>query len=373
MTDGNGHNGRLRIVHSESSCGWGGQELRILVESEGLLRRGHDVRLVCPAEAPICEAARRRGVPVAPLPIARRNLAALRAVRRWLKAHRADVINTHSSTDSWLVSVAAKLLGPRTPVVRTRHIAAGVRRGPLSRWLYTRGANVVVTTGGTTRRALIEHNRFPAEQIVSIPTGVDTDYFVPGDRLAARRRLGLPGDKTLVGIVATLRSWKGHRYLVEAFARLADEDALLAIVGGGPQRENLERQIADLGIPPRVLMPGNQEDVLPWLHALDLFALPSYANEGVPQALLQALSCELPVVTTPVGSIEEAVVAGRTGLLVPPEDPAALAEALRRLVADEALRRRLGSEGRRVVVERFGIESMLDRMEALFRRVAAAA
>jgi len=394
---GNVRNGQLRIVHSESSCGWGGQELRILVESEGLLRRGHDVRLVCPAEAPICDAARRRGVPVDPLPIARRNLAALRAVRRWLKEHPADVINTHSSTDSWLMSVAAKLLGPRTPVVRTRHIAAGVRRGPLSRWLYTRGANVVVTTGGTTRRALIEHNRFPAEQIVSIPTGIDTDYFVPGDRLAARRRLGLPEDKTLVGIVATLRSWKGHRYLVEAFARLADEEtkkgpglfcrngpkgashkinqvpfSLLVIVGGGPQRENLDAQISALGLSGRVLMPGNQEDVLPWLHALDLFALPSYANEGVPQALLQALSCELPVVTTPVGSIEEAVTDGRTGLLVPPEDPAALAEALRRLMADEPLRRRLGSEGRRVVVERFGIEAMLDRMEALLRRVAAA-
>jgi len=365
-------NGQLRIVHSESSCGWGGQELRILVESEGLLRRGHDVRLVCPPQAAIYEAARRRGVPVDPLPIARRNLAALRAVRDWLKQHGADVINTHSSTDSWLMSLAAKLLGPRTPVVRTRHIAATVRRGPLTRWLYTRGANAVVTTGGTTRRALVEYNRFPAEQIVSIPTGIDTGYFAPGARLAARRRLGLPEDQTLVGIVATLRSWKGHRHLVDALARL-DDDVHLLIVGGGPQHHRLESQIEALGLVGRVLMPGNQEDVRPWLHALDVFALPSYANEGVPQALLQALSCELPVVTTPVGSIREAVIDGRTGLLVPPEDPAALADALRRLAADEPLRRRLGQQGRRLVVERFGVEAMLDRMEDLFRRVAAAA
>ncbi len=364
---------RLRIVHSESSMGWGGQEIRILTESLAMIERGHDVRLVCPPDAQIYEAARQRGIPVEPLPIERRRFTGLLAVRRWLHDHPVDVINTHSSTDSWLMSVAAKTLSPRPPVVRTRHIAADVRRGPLTRWLYTRGANLIVTTGGTTRRALIERNRYPAGQVLSVPTGVDSQCFQPGDRLDARRRLGLPEDKILVGIVATLRSWKGHRYLVEAFARLNDDAARLLIVGGGPQRDNLQAQVDSLALGDRVLMPGNQEDVLPWLQALDVFALPSYANEGVPQAVLQALCCELPVVTTPVGSIEEAVRHEETGLLVPPQDPGALAEALRRLIADESLRRRLGSQGRRAAVEQFDLEDMVDRMEDIFRRVTGRA
>ncbi len=156
---------RLRIVHSENSCGWGGQELRILGESRGLLDRGHDVRLLCPREAPIYDAAIERRIPVEALPIKKRTFKALLAVRRWLKANPVDVINTHSSTDSWLFSVAARTIGRRIPVVRTRHIGAPVHRDLATRWLYTRGASHVVTCGGRMRQALIQDNRFP-----SVPT-----------------------------------------------------------------------------------------------------------------------------------------------------------------------------------------------------------
>jgi glycosyltransferase involved in cell wall biosynthesis len=358
----------LRIVHSESSCGWGGQEIRILGESEGLIRRGHDVRLLCPAQAPIFEAARRRNIPAEPLPIERRTVAALAAVRRWMKTNRFDVINTHSSTDSWLFAVAAKILGPRAPIVRTRHISVTPARDPLTRWLYTRGADMIVTTGERLRQNLISHNRVPQDRLISIPTGIDADRFVPADPLEARRRLGLPLEKTIVGVVATLRHGKGHDCLIDAVHQLARSDLHLLVVGHGKMRPAIDAQIERLGMTDRVTLPGNQEDVVPWLQAMDVFTLPSYANEGVPQCIMQAMSCGLPVVATPAGSIEEAVTDGETGLIVPKHDAGALAAALKTLLDDEALRRRFAAEGRRVAVERFGVDRMLDRMEDVFRR-----
>ncbi len=109
---------------------------------------------------------------------------------------------------------------------------------------------------------------------------------------------------------------------------------------------------------------------MPWLQALDLFALPSYGEEGVPQAIMQAMACGIPVVSTTVGAITEAVDDGSTGLIVPPRDAPALGAALARLRDDPALRARLGAAGRARAVRDFGLDRMLDRMEAVFRAVA---
>jgi glycosyltransferase involved in cell wall biosynthesis len=218
-------------------------------------------------------------------------------------------------------------------------------------------------------RELVERNRFSASRIESVPTGIDAGRFRPGERKAMRAKFGLPQDKTLAGIVATLRSWKGHLVLLEAMTRLP-EHIELVIVGDGPMREELEKRIVQLGLRGRVRMQGQQADVLPWLRALDIFVLPSYANEGVPQALVQAMLVELPCVTTAVGGIPEVAEHERTALLVPPNDAAALGAAIERLAGNEGLRRELGEAARKHCVEGYSYERMLDRMETLYRSVS---
>src|SRR5438477_13002153 len=188
----------MKIVHTESSLGWGGQELRILSESQGLARRGHDLTLICPLEARIYGEARNWGLRTVALPIATKRLDGLLALRRWLRANPPDVVSTHSSTDSWLVALSA-----RGPIVRTRHISAPVPRNLLTRWLYGR-ATRIVTTGEALKRELVERIGVPAERIESVPTGADPDRYRPGDKHAARAGLNLPIDGMLVGIVATL-------------------------------------------------------------------------------------------------------------------------------------------------------------------------
>jgi glycosyltransferase involved in cell wall biosynthesis len=361
------------IVHTESSCGWGGQELRILREAQGFLERGDRVHLLAAPMAPIYAAAARHGVPATALAIERKSARGLGSVRQWLatEGRDADIVNTHSSTDSWLAALALRALRHRAALIRTRHVSAPVGRDPATYWLYRRATRHIVTAGEAIREQLHRVNGYPLDAMTSVPTGVDLARFAPRDAVAARAALGLR-ERPALGIVATLRSWKGHALLLDAFARLAPRhpEWQLLIVGDGPQRANLERRIADEGLADSVFPVGNQEDVPAWLAALDLFVLPSYANEGVPQSVMQAMACGRPVVSTHTGGIGEAVVDGETGILVPPKDVPALATALDRLMSDAELRDRYGAASAARARARFGLELMLDRMRGVFARFA---
>lgn len=360
----------MHIVHTEASLGWGGQEIRILTEAAGMIRRGHHVTLLCPTEAKIHEEAKIRNIPVIPLPIGRKNLRGILAMRRWLRDNPADVVNTHSSTDSWLMALASLGLKQPPPLVRTRHISAPIPNNFTTRWLYRKATRHIATTGELLRQQLITQNAYAPAQITSVPTGIDTEYFVPGNKSAAREKLGLPLKAHIIGIVATLRSWKGHQYLLDAFAQLPGEQALLVIVGDGPQREALQARVTELKLDGRVIMAGNQRNVLPWLHAMDIFVLPSYANEGVPQAILQAMLCGLPIISTPIGSILEAIQHEQTGLIVEPKNSQQLREAISRLLQDADLCQVLGAAARNQAQEKFGLDSMLDKMEIIFTNAA---
>ena len=359
----------MKILHTEASCGWGGQEIRILEESKGLIGRGHEVTVACPAHARMASEATRFGVPVVALPIEFKTAAGFLALRRYLASEAPDVVNTHSSADSWLTGLACATLSNPPAIVRTRHISAPVSGNLFNRWLYAR-AKGVVTTGESLRRHLMETLDLDPARLVSVPTGIDTERFCPvkcaADKAAAKAALGLDPQRRHLGIVATLRSWKGHLFLLDAVARLNRPELHLLIVGEGPMRAPIEEKIVALGIQSRVTLTGQRNDPEHWLQAMDVFCLPSYANEGVPQAILQAMLCALPIVTTPVGAILEAVSDGGTALVVPPKNADALGIAIARLLDDATLASRLGAAARRLASADFSREAMLDRMEALF-------
>jgi glycosyltransferase involved in cell wall biosynthesis len=283
---------RLRILHTESSQGWGGQEIRILTEAAGMMARGHAVTLLSCPESRIERAARIHGIPVVPLPIQRKRPAALGAMRAWLAAHGEglDVVNTHSSTDAWLVALAAATLRAAPPVVRTRHVSTTIGNNPATRWLYRDATRHIVTTGERLRRQLHDDNGIALEHVTSVPTGIDLARYRPGDRASARVGLGL-ADRPSAGIVATLRSWKGHQDLLTAWHALGSARGCwqLVVVGDGPQRTAIEARVRELTLGDSVVLAGNRDDVERWLQALDLFVLPSYGNEGVPQGIMQAM------------------------------------------------------------------------------------
>jgi glycosyltransferase involved in cell wall biosynthesis len=222
---------------------------------------------------------------------------------------------------------------------------------------------------------LINRLGLPVNHAISIPTGIDLERFSRNSalsRTAARALFNISPEARVVGIAATLRSWKGHDYLLDAVAQLHENlpDLELLIVGNGPRHGYLENIIRNLPttLQGKIHLAGHRDDVENALAAMDVFALPSYANEGVPQALMQAMAMELPVVSTAVGAIGELVENDVNGFLVAPKAVEPLAEALARLLTDINLRKKFGQAGRQVVENRFSLEQMLDSMEAVFRQ-----
>lgn len=362
----------MKILHTEASPGWGGQEIRVLDESQGFIERGHKVWLAARGDAQIVPAAKQRGIEVFELPFQRVNATSIRAMADLLRQIEPDVVVTHSRNDTWIAALGILFGRASAKLIRMRHVSIPVKPGLRNRWLYGRRAARVVTTGEAIRSHLIEVLKLDPSHVLSIPTGTDLSRYYPGDKAAARMKLGLPADKTLIGMVATLRSWKGHRFLIDAMLDKRLDDALAVLVGDGPQDENLAKQVAERGLKDRVIFAGRREDVQDWLRAFDVFALPSTGNEGIPQALMQAMATALPVVTTPVGAIPELVTHNESGWIVQPENPEALAAGIAALLGDKELARKLGAAGRAVVESKHTKAAMLDAMEDVFKTAIGA-
>ncbi len=359
----------MKIVHTEASMGFGGQELRILNEMKGMSLRGHELILICPEEAEIYRLAKEWGLKVISLPIGKKRWSGIKVLRKWIVEHKPDVINTHSSVDSWLVGLATYIMKDRPKIVRTRHISAPISKNITSRWLYTKLCDHVVTTGENLRQTLIKENGFAHNRVTSVRTGIDLARFKVGSRTLARQQLGLDQDNVYIGIIATLRSWKGHSYLIDAIADLPlNNQVKLVVVGDGPQYQNLKLQVEKLNLTERIIFVGRQNNIEQWMQAMDIFCLPSYANEGVPQSLMQAQACGLPAITTMVGSIEEAVIPDETAIIIKPKDKVTLKNALNVLITDVKKRQEMGKAAAENAAANFSEQNMLANMELVFRQ-----
>ena len=286
-----------------------------------------------------------------------------------IRRHRVDIVHTHSSADSWMSSVAAKL-SPRRPwVVRTRHLSCAIGNRMIYRWL----ADRVITVGESTRQYMIDEKGIQKDKVITIPTGVDLERFHPRRvKRDFRNEMGVPPDAPVLGTVAVFRRLKGHVYLLRAMREILSvhPDAKLLLVGEGPQEENLRRTIAEEGLGRSVLLPGYREDVERILQAMDVFVFPSL-QEALGTAIIEAMAMEKAVVASRVGGIPEIVVDGKTGFLVNPEDVRGIAEKVLFLFRHRALAESMGKAGRKVVEEHFDTRKMVGRIEKLYERLWA--
>jgi len=225
----------------------------------------------------------------------------------------------------------ARMLG-RPVVVSCRgsdinHIARAAIRGRLIAWSLRRCSTVLVVSqalGDAVAALGVDRKR-----IRVVPNGIDGERFAPGEREAARQTLGLPRDGKLVVCVSRLSREKGVDLLMEAAARPGLENVRFAVVGDGAQRDALERRCNELGIQDRFQFAGLRphEEVPVWMAAADLAVLSS-RTEGHPNAVLEALACARPVVATRVGGVPDIMTEDGLGMIVEPENPAALADGM---------------------------------------------
>jgi glycosyltransferase involved in cell wall biosynthesis len=222
-------------------------------------------------------------------------------------------------------------------------------------------------------RHLIEVERLPPEKVFVVPNGVDTERFQPrpgNERL--RRDLQIADGAPVVGIVAALRPEKNHTLFLQAAADVLRRvpKAVFLVVGDGPERPKLEQLARDLGVGPRIRFLGSRADVPDVLSLLDVFVLTSH-NEANPVSILEAMSCERPIVATDVGSVGETVRDGRTGRLVPAGDRAALAARITELLGDADFAQELGRRGREEVLRNWSLEQMVAGYESLISEIYA--
>ncbi|RIK92696.1 MAG: glycosyl transferase family 1 [Proteobacteria bacterium] len=288
-----------------------------------------------------------------------------------LRRERIDVVHAHEFAMSVYASAAARALGLRAVATLHGHhwIAGRAIRGAALRWLHRLGMPLVAVSdelAGYVAQAV----RLPRARIAVIPNGIPLPPALGAAdereiRRAVRAALGVGDEQSFVLAVGNLYPVKGHATLLQAAAKLPG--VAVAIAGRGDEEPRLAALARSLGVADRVRLLGLRDDVGRLLVACDVFAHPSL-REGLPLAVLEAMAAARAVVAARVGGIPEAVREGETGLLVPPEDPDALACALAALLSDAPRRAALGAAGRARVAAELSSERMAARYVDLYER-----
>jgi glycosyltransferase involved in cell wall biosynthesis len=371
---------RLRILEVIDRPFLGGGQVTVLNLARGLDRDEFEVAIACGGEGPLVGAAERIDVRRVAVAMGKsRGAAPVGELAAVMKRESFDVVHTHGGVAGLYGRLAARRVrGPA--VVHTLH---GIHylhyRNPvlkrglilLERRLSRTTDAVVVVSEADERRAL--RLRLAAkEKVKLIRNGVAPPALPAGfDPVAKRRELGLR-DGPLAGAVSRLHRQKGLIHLVRAaalFGTLVPE-AVVAVVGGGPLRESLEKETRKWGLGNRFRFLGERADAPEILACFDVFVLPSLW-EGLPYALVEAAAAGRPIAATAIDGVLEVVRDGETGLLVPPADPEALSGAVLRLLGDPELAGKLGRAARETIPPRFGMDNMIRETSALYRNLVS--
>jgi glycosyltransferase involved in cell wall biosynthesis len=366
----------------------------VVLVNAGLDRRGHDTLLVHgsvePGEGTLDHLAAASHLRTVQIPDLGRRISPFSDVRAFvrllslMRRETPDVIHTHTAKAGTLGRLAAAMFNAVRPrsrrcaIVHTfhGHVLSGYfgRTGNAVVRAIERGlarlTDRIITISPAQRHDIVHRFRVASEHQTSvIPLGLALDPLLrlASDAPNARAQLGIDEHDFVVGFVGRFVPIKDVPTLIRAFARalLQRPDMHLLLAGDGPLRKALERQVEASGADGRVRFLGWTEDLPGFYATVDVVALTSL-NEGTPVALIEAMAASRAVVATSVGGVPDVVEHGRTGLLVPPEDPAAVAEALIRLAADEDGRRVMGASARLAIADRFSTERLVDALERLY-------
>jgi glycosyltransferase involved in cell wall biosynthesis len=354
----------MPILHTESSNGWGGQEIRILKEAIGLKNRGHEIIFAVVRGGKLIDRARNAGFTVYEINFRRSSaFSALRNLLRIIREHKISIVNTHSSLDSWLGGIAGRIACCK--VIRTRHLSTPVRGGLNAFLLYRCLADFIVTTSSGIIPKIAHLARLPVSRFQCIPTGVEPFQVDAKKVQEFRNKLGIKDTDILIGTVCVVRSWKGIQDLIEAARLLKSHSNLKWVIVGGGYLENFRHLVDESTL---LTFTGHLEDPYTAIAAIDIFTLLSTAHEGISQASLQAAYLKKPLITTTIGGLPEVCLDGITGIQVPPSSPDKVAEAVVRLASDLQMRKSYGDAAFKLVKEKYTLQHTLDQMEQIFLR-----
>lgn len=321
----------MRILHTESSRNFGGQELRAVEEMEWFQKHGHRVWLAAAADSGVTHAAQERGLTCLPVRFCGSiNPRAIIQVVRHCLREKVDLIVSRSSRDSFCAAIVARLTG--TPMLRYQHICTRLKDSAFHRLVW-HSSRKVVAVSESIRQRLLEQKLVPAEKISLLGEYVDTSIFHPRVSAAGvREKHGISPDATLVTQIGMIRPDKGQRVLVLAvdeILRRHPQSWFLFVGCATEQRfhDQLRDAVRGIAHPERIVFAGFQRELPPYLAASDIVCLTSLI-EAQSKIIPQAFAMRKLVIASNVGGIPELVRHGQNGLLYDKGDPAALVEAV---------------------------------------------
>ena len=369
-----GKSGKIKVLHLVEALNIGGMERVVACLARNTDRENYDLEVWCSSRGG--EAASelsRDGVKVRVLGInSCYGPGSVLKLAGLFREHRPDILHTHTYFANTLGRLAALIAGVPVVIVHVHSIYYGQysRMNMLVERLLSIFTDKVICCSEAVKEFVLMGEKVDPSKLTVILNGVEPENFVrPLDRNSCRASLGLDERDKVVITVAALTKRKGHRYVLDALARIAGEhgNVKYLVVGDGPSRNMLAEQALRLGLKDNVQFTGNRGDVPDLLRISDIFVLPSTTVEGLPISAIEAMAAGLPVVATGIGGVPEVVVDGSTGILVTPEDPAAIGGAVRSLLSDRDLAGRMGHVGRKVFLEKFSFDVMMARVEGLYK------
>ena len=358
----------LTIAHFDAETGFSGGEVQVFLLIEGLARAGHESVLFCPPGSAASKLARAAGIELREVGM-RNDLDAQAIWVAWreLRGLKPDLAHLHTGRATWLGGWAARLAG--VPAITTRRMDREVPRGLRTRLVHSRLTARSVAISPGVADCLVAGGVDPA-RIVTIHSAVDPARQRPRrSRQEVRAELGSGATDVVILAAGALVPRKGIDVLIDAAGELASRDCRpwIWVAGDGEQHADLLQRSRRLGLE-RLRFLGRRHDVPCLLAACDVFCMPS-RREGLGIAALEAMAAGRAVVASRVGGLGQAVVDGRTGLLVPPGDARALAAALERLLGDASLRAGLAAAGPEHVARNFSAHRMVEDYERVYRAV----
>ncbi len=358
----------MKVLHVEAGRHLYGGPRQVLYLLEGLRARGVETLLACRAGSALADAARTRVSRLYVLPMGGElDLKLILRLRRIMRRERPDLVHLHSRRGADLLGgIAARLAG--VPCVLSRRVD-----NPEPRWLVRRKyrlfARVIAISEGIRQVLLAEG--VPEQQIARVHSAVDVAAYAHRcSRTWFCKELNVEPEQLVAGMIAQLIPRKGHRVLLDALPQVlaAHPELVVLLFGKGPLEEEILSEIERRGLAGQVRVAGFRDDLHRVLPCLDLVIHPALM-EGLGVSLLQAAAAGTPIVASRAGGMPEVVHDGENGLLIPPGDAPALAQAIERLVADPQMRRRMAERGRQLVTEQFSVDAMVEGNLAVYRAV----
>ncbi|MBI4639931.1 MAG: glycosyltransferase [Candidatus Tectomicrobia bacterium] len=357
----------VRVLHINTERSWRGGEAQVLLLAKGLQERGYSVSIVAQPDGALKERAIKEGVRVIPLRMRGEfDLIALFRLAKIMREEKVDIVHMHDSHAVTLGNFAARLAGIPTAVA-SRRVNFSTKRNRFRKLKYLWGIKRIIAVSQEIKESLI-NDRFPPDFIEVIHSGIDLSKFQEKPpQINLYHELGLDPERPLIGNIAHLAPHKGHcDFLKAAEVCHMTPEAQFVIVGDGPLRRELLDWIKAHQLDEKVIFTGFKEDIAEIIPLFDMLVLSSISGEGSPAVIKEAMALGKPVIATDVGGVREILEDGISGILIPPGQPMALANAILDLMKNQPKRKMIGLAGKDRV-KLFSSSRMVCKTEKLYK------